>query len=299
MITRNRCASAVAAVRSLAALPDRPPIIVVDNGSSDGTAAALSREPKVRLVSTGRNLGAAGRTLGARLATTPYVAFTDDDSGWAPGALTAAADAFDRHPRLAVLVGRVLVGADQGEDPLNSRLAAAPAGRDADLPGPTALGFLACAAVVRRSAFLAAGGFHPRFGVGGEEQLLVLDLLAAGWGLAYVPDVVAFHRPDTGHARPDREVRMLRNQLWTAWLRHRLGTALAITGRTAWAARRDPISRRALAELLGGLRWILPERRPVPRSVARQARQARPARQARQARPARPAHGSAVSRSAG
>jgi N-acetylglucosaminyl-diphospho-decaprenol L-rhamnosyltransferase len=36
------------------------------------------------------------------------------------------------------------------------------------------LGFVACGAVVRRSAFLEADGFHPRFEVGGEESILVL-----------------------------------------------------------------------------------------------------------------------------
>jgi hypothetical protein len=33
-----------------------------------------------------------GRTLGVRAATTPYVAFSDDDSWWEPGALQSAAD---------------------------------------------------------------------------------------------------------------------------------------------------------------------------------------------------------------
>ena len=39
------------------------------------------------------------------------------------------------------------------------------------------LGFLACGAVARRSAVLACGGFHERYGFGGEEQLLAIDMV--------------------------------------------------------------------------------------------------------------------------
>jgi GT2 family glycosyltransferase len=247
MITRNRCASAVRSVREIRALPERPPVIVVDNGSSDDTVRELSRLPAVHVIEAGRNLAAAGRNLGAEQARTPYVAFADDDSWWAPGALDVAVKQLDSHPRLGVLVARTLVGAAETDDPMNASLAAAPLGRDADLPGPTALGFLACAAVVHRRAFLTAGGFHPRFGVGGEEQLLALDLLAAGWGLAYVPEVVAHHHPAPGPERAGRQVHMARNELWTMWLRRRrravaaLGAAPTASGVRADRAHGAPL----------------------------------------------------------
>jgi GT2 family glycosyltransferase len=272
MITRNRCASAARSVEALAALPERPPVIVVDNGSTDATVRTLTGRAGVEVIAAGKNLAAAGRTVGAERATTPYIAFADDDSWWAPGALATAASRFDTYPRLAVLVARALVGPAEIDDPLNAVLAAAPLGRDPDLPGPTVLGFLACAAVVRRSAFLEAGGFHPRFGVGGEEQLLALDLLAAGWGLAYAPDVVAHHHPAASANRAGRQVRMQRNELWTAWLRRRLPAAAATTGAAARAALRDPVARHALAEATTGLPWVLRQRHAVPRAVEQLAR---------------------------
>src|SRR5690349_9950310 len=63
----------------------RAPVILVDNGSDDGSVAAVrERYPWVEVVDLGRNLGAVGRTIGVERATTPYVAFADDDSWWAP-----------------------------------------------------------------------------------------------------------------------------------------------------------------------------------------------------------------------
>ncbi|HEU4346617.1 MAG TPA: glycosyltransferase, partial [Actinoplanes sp.] len=41
VITRNRRAGLLRTLRRLADLPERPPVIVVDNGSEDGTAAAV------------------------------------------------------------------------------------------------------------------------------------------------------------------------------------------------------------------------------------------------------------------
>jgi N-acetylglucosaminyl-diphospho-decaprenol L-rhamnosyltransferase len=206
------------------------------------------------------------------VAGTPYVAFSDDDSGWAPGALTTAAHLLAAHPRLALLVARTLVGRAGVDDPLNAHLAAAPLGRESDLPGPTALGFLACAAVVRRDAFLDVGGFHPRFGVGGEERLLALDLLAAGWGVAYAAEVIAHHWPADGGNRPGRRARMARNDLWTYWLRRRLPAASRYTVAAARTARHDPATRRGLLSAAAGLPWVLRHRRPVPRHVEDLAR---------------------------
>lgn len=292
MITRDRRDSALHAVRTLRALPEQPPVIVVDNGSSDGTADTLSALAGVQVIRPGRNLGSAGRTLGVEAARSPYVAFSDDDSWWAPGALARAAQLFERHDRLGLLAAQTSVGPLQRPDPLNAVLAAAPVGREADLPGPSVLGFLACSAVVRRSAYLQVGGFHPRLGIGGEEELLALDLAAAGWGLAFVADVLAHHHPDAGQPRIDRAARQRRNELWTTWLRRPASEALMHTARCAWAALDDPVARQALRQSTAGFPWVLRERRPLPRPIVQRVRQleqaaARPGRSVNAATPVR------------
>jgi GT2 family glycosyltransferase len=226
-----------------------------------------ARFPEVTLLQLAVNAGSAARTLGVRRSATRYVAFADDDSWWDAGALVRAADALDRHPRLAVVAARILVGEDSVVDPVCASMANSPL-PGAGLPGPAVLGFLACGAVVRRDAFLGAGGFHPRLEIGGEEELLALDLAAAGWQLSYLDSVVARHHPVAGPERVGRERTVVRNQLWVAWLRRPVRVAVL---RSLRHLRRCDL--RLAASVLGsaaaGLPWVIAERRRLPASVER------------------------------
>ena len=242
-------------------------MVVVDNASTDGTVEAVRAGfPAVTVLPRERNLGAVGRNVGVRAATTPYVAFADDDSWWAPGALARAEQHLDAAPRLALLAARILVGPEQRLDPVCEQMAASPLGVATDLPGPSVLGFLACGAVVRREAFLDAGGFSPVIGFLGEEEVLSQDLLAAGWGLAYVDDVVAHHWPAPGPPRPGRRRLQTRNALLSTWMRRPLPVVLR---RTAALGARD---RGALLDALRRLPMALRDRRRLPAEVERQVR---------------------------
>ena len=245
------------------------PVTVVDNASGDGTAEAVRREhPDVDLVQLPVNAGAVARTVGVRRAAGPYVAFSDDDSWWEPGALERAADLLDAHPQVAVLVGRVRLAATGEVDRVSQKHRAAVLGVSPGAPGPDVLSFPACAAVVRRDAFLSVGGFSELLFFGGEESLLALDLAAAGWQLTYADDVVAWHDPAGPETpSPQRWALQTRNDVLVDWLRRPLPTALGSTGLLARRAIGDPAARRALAGLLRRLPAALRERRPVPAEV--------------------------------
>ncbi|WP_030900202.1 MULTISPECIES: glycosyltransferase family 2 protein [unclassified Streptomyces] len=270
--TRNRSAALAETLRHLLALPERPEILVADNASTDGTRAMLAHDfPQVRVLALPFNHGALARTYGARALDTPYLAFSDDDSWWSPGALSTAARLFEDHPRLGLIAARTLVGRTADPDPLNDVLAGSPLGRVGDLPGTQVLGFLACASVVRRHAYLDAGGFHRLLFFGGEETLLAYDLAARGWGVTHCPDVVAHHHP-APTPRTGRPAVQRRNELLTAWLRRPVPYALARTRDLAAEARHDDHARWALRGTLARLPAALRDRRPLPPHVERAAR---------------------------
>ncbi|MFI2780461.1 glycosyltransferase family 2 protein [Streptomyces sp. ALB3] len=273
MITKDRPESALRTLDRLAALPERPPVVVVDNGQDPAVTEALRAHPAgAQVLAPGRNTGALGRNLAVRHARTPYVAFSDDDSWWRAGALRRAADLLDAHPRLGLLAARSLVGPEERDDPLNELLARSPLPPDPGLPGRPVLGFLGCACVVRRRAHLEAGGYHPLLFFGAEETLLAYDLAAAGWGVSYEPSVTAHHHPDPGE-RPGRSALLRRNAVLTDWLRRPVHVALRSTLALGVAAARGDAG---AAVALGGAAARLPAalrlRRRLPARVERTVR---------------------------
>jgi GT2 family glycosyltransferase len=272
MATRDRREQVLTTLGHLQDAAGRCPVVLVDNASSDGTAVAVeARFPHVTVLRADANLGATARTVGVRAARTPYVAFADDDSWWAPGALQRAAEVFEAHPRLGLLAARMLVGPDEVLDGVCREMAASPLGTAPDLPGPSLLGFVACGAVVRRTAYLSVGGFSPVVFFLGEETVLAQDLMAAGWGVAYVDDVVAHHHPGMVTARPGRARLQTRNALLSVWLRR---PPRVSARRTAALVRRsrDPVARGALLDALRKLPAVLADRRVLPAEVESQVR---------------------------
>ena len=259
----------------LATLPrHEAPVVLVDNASTDGTVEAVrSAHPTVTVLPQRHNLGARGRTLGVARAGTPFVAFADDDSWWAPGDLARVVEIMRAHPRLAVLNARILVGPEERLDGLCAELAASPLGTPPDLPGPALLGFIACGAMVRTDAFQAAGGFDPVVRFPGEEERLALDLAAAGWGIAYVDSVTVHHHPSPArHAPAERQAAVWRSRLLTAVMR--------LPGPDVVRAVREALA--AGAPGRAGLRGALPDlaaalrrRRVVPPSVLADLRRLR------------------------
>ena len=268
--TRNRRAELLDTLARKTALPEQPPVIVADNALTRlDPRAVADRFGQVTLLPCDRYLGAVARNLAVRRVATPYVAFCDDDTCWQPGALRGAADLLDAHPLLASVTGRILVAPDLVEDPITPELRDSPVPRPPWLPGPALLSVLAGATMVRVTAFREAGGFSPRLWLGGEEELLALDLAARGWWMCWADDVVVQHAPSPLREPRRRRQLGIRNTLWTAWLRRPLPGALRHTGWVLRSLPRDRASLAAVAEALGGLRWVLRERRVIPPEVER------------------------------
>ncbi|MBV9383888.1 MAG: glycosyltransferase [Streptosporangiaceae bacterium] len=268
VITHDRRTELLRTLGKLSGLPERAPVIVVDNGSSDGTAAAVRRlHPDVTLIPGSRNLGAVARNVAVRRVSTPYVAFCDDDTWWEPGSLSRCADALDAHPDVASVTARIIVEPSGAEDPINAELATSPVPGRPGLPGPALMSFLAGASVLRVAPFREAGGFSPRLWLGGEEELLAADLIAAGHALCYLPEAVVHHAPSVRRDPTRRRWLGIRNTLWFTWLRRPLPAAARRTAELARTVPRDATSAAAFAAALAGLPWVLRDRRQVPAHV--------------------------------
>jgi GT2 family glycosyltransferase len=265
VITHQRRDEVLLALSRLVALPERPHVVVVDNGSTDGTAAAVAeRFPQVELVASPENLGAIGRNVGVARVDTPYVAFCDDDTWWDPGSLRTAADVLDACPRLAVVTARILVEPGGREDPIVPELRDSPV-RGADwLPGPALGSFLAGASVLRREAFTEVGGFLERLWLGGEEELMAGDLAAAGWELCYLPALTVHHQASRARDSHRRRRDGIRNTLWTTWLRRPVRPALRRTAHLLRTLPRDRVTAQGLWAAARGVPWVLRERRVLP-----------------------------------
>ncbi len=270
VLTYNRKADVLRTLDHLTTLPERPHVIVVDNGSSDWTADSVTASfPLVEIIRLPWNIGAAARNAGIARSTTPYVALCDDDTWWEAGSLSLACGLLDHCPRLAVVNGAVLVGQRQQLDPASRVMAASPLPRRSDCPGVPILGFLAGASVIRRTAFVEVGGFESRYFIGGEEDLVALDLAARGWTLAFFPHIIVHHYPSAEREKSRRGHLLLRNAVWTSWLRRPLPSAARRTISLLAPSAQEQIQRGMLQDIVCGLPWVLKRRRVVPSEIER------------------------------
>lgn len=269
VLTHNRRAQVLATLHTLHQLPGGWPIVVVDNGSRDGSADAIaSRFPSVTLIRAKRNLGAAARNIGVAYARTPYIAFCDDDTQWEPGALDRAVYLLDAAPGVAVVSACVQVGATRQTDPTCISMAHSPLARE-HLPGPQLLGFMAGACVFRTVAFYDVGGYWPPLFIGGEEELMALDLVERGWRIVYADDVKTRHFPSAQRDSGLRERLLIRNAIWVAWMRRPLRTAWRETGVQWRAARARGIAWPTMLQMALGLPRALRCRKVISPAVER------------------------------
>lgn len=170
---------------------DRVDVIVVDNASTDGSAAMVRDEfPAVRLVERAENIGVSAWNDGFALAQGDLVLALDDDCYLPADGLRRAVEAAREHA--ADLVSFSVVSAD---DPTYRF--------DEHAYETGLLTFWGCAVLVRREVLRALGGYDPEIFVWANEVEFMMRFFDRGHRHLHLPEVTAVHMKSPPHAAAD------------------------------------------------------------------------------------------------
>jgi beta-1,4-mannosyltransferase len=223
-------------------------VIVVDDGSTDDTAAEASRLG-ARVIRLERNQGAASaRNAGVEAATQPWIALLDSDDEWLPHLLATLWPLREDH---LLVTGSSLILGDDGSV---QRVGGVPTPQPVILRSPAALVFpqnfvAASGVLLRRDAILAIGGYRTDLRYA-EDFDLWLRVLSQGTGIASPVVVSLYHVHGGQKSRHTSEARAAQRR------------ALASQTEAAWWSE-DLTDRRYAVDTWDDLRTFASERRLV------------------------------------
>jgi GT2 family glycosyltransferase len=239
MLTLNQCETTLSCLSNLMTIEEPPfDVLLWDNGSSDGTAKAVSEAfPRVLVHHHHENLGVApGRNAAARLAieklNPTHLLFLDNDMFLEKDFISALLKPHLENDRVGQTQGKLRFMYDQ--ERLND-------GGGCKITwwlgqtNPVGYGEIdrgqydqisecvACGGfmLVRRDVFEELGGFDEGFGVLGPDDLdFSLRLAKAGYKSLYVPDAIAYHAVTHTYGRDYNEkYAQLKAKNWFVFMR--------------------------------------------------------------------------------
>jgi len=267
-------------------------VIVVDNGSTDGSLELLERHyTEARVLALGKNRGFAGAcNVGMRAARGGFVVLLNNDTEAAVDWLEEVVAAFDRHPEAGMIASKMLLF--DRRDVLHT---AGDFYRVDGLPGNRGVWekdegqydveeyvFGACggSAAYRRTLLEEVGLLDETFFYSCEDVDLAWRAQLAGWRCVYAPQAVVYHKLSATGGGATASFYDGRNSiyllvkdypadLWRRYWRLVLRRQLAVAAKAlrAWRGRAARARLRGqVSGLLTGLPRMLPERRRVQRS---------------------------------
>lgn len=197
------------ALRSQTANPHE--VIVVDDGSKDGTIEAARKFSGVRVITQKHRGPAAARNLGAKNASGDILLFTDADcvpeKAWIKSMLKPFADKMVSGAQGAYKTKQKSVVARFSQAEIEDRYSRMRRDKVIDFIGTYSAGY-------RRSLFMDFGGFDESFPeASGEDPELSFRMSDKGHRLVFVPDAIVYH------THPDTIRKYLRQKYWRAYWR--------------------------------------------------------------------------------
>jgi GT2 family glycosyltransferase len=230
LVNTNSRELLLACLESLQGAGEDVEVVVLDNASEDGSAAAVrERFPAVRVIEQRRRAGfGANHNAVIRATTGRYVFVLNEDTtsdDWGFERMVAHLDANPRvaalGPRLVYPDGRPQTSAWRFPSPVTEVLALLTLGRAGVVQSggsePRDVDWaMAAALLVRRAALDEVGLFDEEFFIYSEETDLARRLRSSGWRTQYFPEVTVVHHESQFSAGiPERRI----NEMWRG--RHR------------------------------------------------------------------------------
>ncbi|HEU4657594.1 MAG TPA: glycosyltransferase [Capillimicrobium sp.] len=221
-------------------------LLVVDNGSSDETAA-VARAAGARVIREPTPGASAARNAGARAARGELVVFLDADCVPRDGWLASLVAVLDGRPDLGGAGGRIVAAPPST---LLERYAErrGDVTQDAGLADPAGPWVLTANCAYRRDVLERLGGFEPALRSGEDVDLSWRMQHELGLGLAYAPGAVVEHRHRTSLGG-----------LWRQWKRYGWGTVQL--------AQRYPREGVELPQAASPARWAAARARALARAL--------------------------------
>ncbi len=231
-------------------------VVVVDNGSTDGSADVDIPGLPLTVINAGANLGF-GRAcnLGASRAQSPLLLFLNPDAALLPDSLRPAVSFMQGAAgRDAGVVGIQLID-EHGQVQNHTTNRAAPrtmftheqrAVRFDHLRSRPVDHVIGAFYLIRRDIFRQLGGFDERFFVYLEDVDLSARVQDLGWQIHYLADAKAFHKGGgtSDQVKAKRLFYSMRSRILYSFKHFPKGSALAVTGVTLLA---EPFLRLARA----------------------------------------------------
>lgn len=259
-------------------------VIVVDNGSTDGSCELIARDyPEVRVVALPRNLGfAGGVNAGIRVARGDLIALLNNDTEADPHWLAELARALCEYPEAGMAASKLRLF--DRRDVLHSagdiyRLDGTPDSRgvwqyDDGRFDSDRWVFSACggAAAYRRSMLDEIGLFDTDLGMYLEDVDLAWRAQLAGYRCIFAPAAIVYHKLSATGGGPIASFHTGRNTLWviaknypTSLLRRYWPRVIAAQVRIAWQALKAWRGAAARARLRGQIAGLI----GMPRMLAK------------------------------
>ena len=211
-------------------MPDDAEVIVVDNGSGDGSVELVQEHfPDVRVIALPRNEGFAGGVArGVAAAGGEWIAVFNNDTTIEPDALRVMLDTGRLDPRVGAVAAQmrfadrrnVLNSAGLELDRLGiaaDRLVGAPISEHRERRPYEVFGATGGAAIFRREMLDQVGGFDESFFAFFEDADLAWRAQAHGWRALYAPEAIVYHHHSAtaGHGSPAKLYLVGRNRVRT------------------------------------------------------------------------------------